>query len=658
MQFDKKMNYLKILKSKFGIELFLLGNEAVTRGALESGINVYTYYPGTPSSEVGEIFTNIFSESRMNWVESSINEKVAIEVAGAAYARGATAMVGMKNVGLSVASDAFFALATTRPKNENSALVVLVADDPQQYSSAVEMDSRYYLKLFKVPALEPSNPQECLEYTKHAFEISRELKLPVILRLVTMVAHARSNVKIGEIIQSKIEERFDLSPEINVASRLYFLDLKQDQIYNRMSRALLLSEDSPLNRTENEDISNDFDLGIITSGVSYNYVFEALEFINLKAPILKLGFINPLPEKKIVAFLKQLKQVLVVEENDPYIETDVLAIAQKNGIQTKIHGKDPFSYSRENSFLNFVGELNPTEVALALIKITNLTPRINLNQIKSKNYKTVRRKPMLCPGCPYGTIGYALKKADKKLKSDYGKEIYYFQDIGCYTLLSFPPYSFANVKYCMGSSIALAQGVAHTNKSLNIAIIGDGTFFHSGIPALLNGIHNKAPILVLILNNGWIGMTGQQPHPGSDIRHYEEGKSKKKIDINKFLMGTGANVSVIKRQEHIEGNYSDRLKDLIYEKGCQVLEKRDIQVIVIEDECIQKFNQRNPLEIRHVDEGLCTNCGICYNQFYCSALNEKDDKAHINSNECLGCGTCEDICPNNAILGGDSDECQ
>ncbi len=647
---------LKILNGQPGEELFLLGNAAIARGALESGLNIYTYYPGTPSSEVGDFFAKIFKVVGLKWVESSINEKVAIEVAGAAYARGAKAMVGMKNVGLNVGSDAFFALATTHPKNENSAMVVLIADDPQQYSSAVEMDSRYYLKLLKIPALEPSNPQECLKYTICAFEISKELKIPVILRLVTMVAHARSNVKLGRVKQSKIDESFDLSPEVNVASRLYFLDLKQDQIYNRMNRALILSEDSSLNRLENENMVNKFELGIITSGVSYNYVIEALDFLGLKAPILKLGFINPLPERKIVVFLKQFKQVFVVEENDAYIETEVLAIAQKNGIQTKIHGKDPFSYSKESSLLNFVGELNPTKVALALIKITNLTPKINLNQIKEKNYKTVRRRPVLCPGCPYGTIGYALKKAIKKLKSDSGKEIYFYQDIGCYTLLSFPPYSFANVKYCMGSSIALAQGVAHTDDSLNIAIIGDGTFFHSGIPALINGIHNKAPILVLILDNGWIGMTGQQPHPGSDTRYYQEGSFKKKIDLEKFLQGTGANISVISRQERNEGKYPDILKDLIYEKGHSVLDKMEIYVIVIEDECIQKYIQRNTLEVRYVDEGLCTNCGICYNDFNCPALNAKNDIVHINSNECLGCGICEEICPNNAILGGDNNE--
>ena len=650
------MERSKILQGQSGEEFFLLGNEAVTRGALESGLNVYTYYPGTPSSEVGETFTEIFKDAGLNWVESSVNEKVAIEVAGAAYSRGAKAMVGMKNVGLNVASDAFFALATTRPKNENSAMVVLVADDPQQYSSAVEMDSRYYLKLLKVPALEPSNPQECLEYTKLAFEISRELKIPVIIRLVTMVAHARSNVKVGKLVPPKLNENFDLSPEVNVASRLYFLDLKQDQIYNRMNRALSKSENSSLNKIEYENVSNEFDLGIITSGVSYTYVLEALESLNIKAPVLKLGFINPLPERKIVTFLKQFKQVFVVEENDAYIETEVLAIAQKNGVQTKIHGKDPFSYSKESSALNFVGELNPTKVALALTKITNLIPITNLRQINGKRYETVRRRPILCPGCPYGTIGYALRKAVKKLKLDFAKEIYFYQDIGCYTLLSFSPYSFANMKYCMGSSIALAQGVAHTDDSLNIAIIGDGTFFHSGIPALINGVYNKAPILVLILDNGWIGMTGQQPHPGSDNRYYQEGSNKKKVDLGRLLQGTGANVSIIKHQKGNDENYLHNLEEILYEKGQSVLEKNDMQVIVIEDECIQKYNQRNTLEVRYVDEELCTNCGLCYNQFNCPALTKKNEIAHINSNECLGCGICEYICPNNAILGGNNNE--
>ena len=205
------MSYDKIIEGQPGDKKFLLGNEAIVRGAIESGIEVYTFYPGTPSSEVGETFMSIFRKTNMKWAESSINEKVAIEVAGAAYARGARAMVGMKNVGLNVASDPLFALSTTRPNNKNSAMVILVADDPQQHSSAVEMDSRYFLKIFKIPALEPSNPQECLEYTKEAFRISNELKLPVILRTVTMISHARGNVVIGEVKQSEIKDNFDLS---------------------------------------------------------------------------------------------------------------------------------------------------------------------------------------------------------------------------------------------------------------------------------------------------------------------------------------------------------------------------------------------------------------------------------------------------------------
>ena len=643
------MSYNKIVKGKPGTEKFFLGNEAIVRGALESGIDVYTYYPGTPSSEVGESFMEVFKEAGMKWVESSINEKVAIEVAGAAYARGASAMVGMKNVGLNVASDPLFALATTHPKNNNSALVILVADDPQQHSSAVEMDSRSYLKLFKIPALEPSNPQECLEFTKRAFEISRELKLPVIIRTVTMVSHARGNVVIGEIKQSEIQDDFDLSKEVNVASRLYFLELKEDQVYIRMNRALEMSEKSSINKIENENAQNEYELGIITSGVSYSYVREALDFLELKAPILKIGFINPLPTQKIAKFLEPLQQVFVVEENDAFIETQILAIAQKKGLKVKIHGKDPFAYSKEDSLLPFVGELNPTKIAHALIKITNITPKFDLNLIEEKDYKLLGRIPRLCPGCPHRTTGFAIKQLIAKIKSKIGKEIYFYQDIGCYTLLAYPPLSFANAKYCMGSSIALAQGVAQTNGSLNIAIIGDGTFFHSGIPALLNGIYNKAPILILILDNGWIGMTGQQPHPGSDTRYYNQGFFKQAIKLEEFLHGTGALVSVITHQESADQGYETKLEDLIYEKGLNVLENKSLHVIVVKDECIQKIIKRYKPEVRSVNVELCTNCGICYNQFLCPAIIEKDDSAHIKSTLCLGCGICEEICPNNAI---------
>ncbi|MFX1390067.1 MAG: thiamine pyrophosphate-dependent enzyme, partial [Promethearchaeota archaeon] len=435
----------------------------------------------------------------------------------------------------------------------------------------------------------------------------------------------------------------------NVALRIYFLEMKEDHIHNRMNRALEISEKSELNRIENENSRNEFELGIITSGVSYNYVVEALDFLELEAPIFKIGIINPLPVRKIVSFIQNFKKVLIVEENDPYLETQILAISHRDNLKVKIYGKDPFSYSKEAVLLPYVGELNPTKVVLVLMKITKINPKMNLKQILEKKYKSITRNPILCAGCPHRTTGYALQKAIKKIRSDTGKEVYFYQDIGCYTLLVLPPYSFANVKYCMGSSIALAQGVAHTSESLNIAIIGDGTFFHSGIPALLNAFHHNATILVIILDNGWIGMTGQQPHPGSNTSHYLGGEDKNKIKLESFLLGTGANIDVIKHDIRVEQEYSKNLIDSIYKKGLEVLESKSLRVIVIQDECIQKAIKREAPLIRYVEENLCSNCGICFNQLLCPAISQREEKAYIMSEICLGCGICEEICPSKAI---------
>ena len=640
------MNFGNILSYKEGKHQFLLGNEAIVRGALESGINVFTHYPGTPSSEIGTIFNAIFKESGLRWVESSINEKVATEIAGAAYTRGAKAMVAMKNVGLNVASDPLFALSTTKPNNPTSALVIVVADDPQAHSSAVEMDSRNYLHLLKIPALEPSNPQECLKFTKKAFEVSEALKLPTILRTVTMVSHARSNVLLGEVKEQEVSKDFSLSKEVNVASRLYFLNLKDDQIYDRMNRALKLSEESDLNRIIEGDDTLQF--GIITSGVSYHYTLEALEYLGISIPILKLGFIYPFPLTKVVKFLKRFKEVLIVEELDAFIENQVLAVAQIAGVNIKVHGKANFYYSREKSLLPLVGELNPSKVVLALKHILKDTSPRFTNDLKSITTTKLQRLPTMCPGCPHRTTGYALGQVISKITSTKKIDIYFHQDIGCYTMLSYPPLGFAHLKYCMGSSIATAQGVAHTSDALNIAIIGDGTFFHSGIPALINAVHNKAPILVLILDNGWIGMTGQQPHPGSKVEDYVGGEYKETIDLEKLIIGIGANVSVISHNNKCD-HYIRSLRELILKESIEVIDKQILRVVLIKDECIQKSFKKSSPQLRKIDSELCTACGLCYDQFACPAINQADGKALIDMNSCLGCGVCEEICPNDAI---------
>ena len=414
-----------------------------------------------------------------------------------------------------------------------------------------------------------------------------------------------------------------------------------------MDQAAKISETSHLNRFEDENEKNIYDLGIITSGVSYSYVKEALAFLELKAPLLKIGFINPLPTKKIVEIFSTVKNILVVEENDSFIESQVLAIAHKSRSDVSIYGKHSFSYSKD-SLLPHVGELNPMLVVNAIINLTKIEPKIKLDIIVQENYNLVKRRAVLCPGCPHRSTGYALKQAVKKFKIKTGKEVYYYQDIGCYTLLAYPPLNFANVKYCMGSSIALAQGVAHTDISLNVAIIGDGTFFHSGIPALLNAIHNRAPILVLLLDNGWIGMTGQQPHPGSDTHHYTTAFPKEAIKLDEFLKGTGANIRIFNKSTQDQDSIV-QLRILIYEGAIDVIENKKVNVILIRDECIQKFIQRHKIAIRKIDNNLCKNCGLCYDQFLCPAICVIGKFAFIDPKLCNGCGVCEEICPNNAI---------
>jgi indolepyruvate ferredoxin oxidoreductase alpha subunit len=555
----------------------------------------------------------------------------------------------MKNVGLNVASDAFYAIATTKPSNENSALVVIVADDPEQHSSAVEMDSRYYLKLLKVPCLEPGSPQECLDYAKLAFEISQKLKIPVIVRPVTMVAHARSGVRLGDIRPSGLNDSFSLPKEVNVASRLYFLDLKREQIYNRMNQALEISESSDINEIYFENKKNEQNLGIITSGVSYSYTKEALDFLKLYAPVFKIGFINPLPEQKLVHFMKNFDKILIVEENEPYIESQIMGIAQKHNLDLKIIGKDPFSFSAENSILPRVGELNPSWVIKALSKITGIEPEFDIDKIQQEKYDVISRKPILCPGCPHRTTGFALKRAVSKIKKEKNVEVFYHQDIGCYTLLSYPPLNFANLKYCMGSSIASAQGVAHTSTSLNIAIIGDGTFYHAGLPALLNSVHNKAPILVLILDNGWIGMTGQQPNPGSNTDHYTMGTEKYRVFVEKIAEGIGTKVDTVINSGKDAVKYIKNLRELIFQAGEYVLENREPRVIVIKDECIQPVRRRKKPVIREADPEKCVNCGMCYRNLGCPAIYVENDHSVIDPALCLGCGICEALCPQNAI---------
>ena len=461
--------------------LLLLGNEAVVRGALESGVNVATTYPGTPASEIGDTFSKIAKKAGI-YFEYSVNEKVAVETAFGASISGLRSIASMKHVGLNVSSDAFVTMAYSGVK---CGMVIVTADDPSCYSSQNEQDSRYYAMLANLPMLEPSTPQEAKEMTKKAFEISESLELPVFLRMTTRVSHVRENVRLGKIVKNNREGFFEKDPVrfVNVPAGAR---IGHPRLLKQMERAEELSEKSGLNRIIK--VGKKPKIGIITSGVSYNYTIDAVKKLGVDASILKLGIVHPLPKKTCEKFISSFKKIVIVEELEPYLETLIKALGGKN-----VYGKLTHDFPR-------IFEYNPDIVYDSLAKILG-------KKVQKKNEKIVvpSRPPILCPGCPYRAAFYAAKIASKD-------KAVYATDIGCYALGVQPPLSTADVLVCMGGGVGAAGGISKATKQKIIAFLGDSTFFHAGIPALVNAVYNNHKFVYTILDNRTTAMTGHQPH--------------------------------------------------------------------------------------------------------------------------------------------------
>ncbi len=487
-----------ILGNKPKKKIILLGNEAIVRGALESGVDFVSTYPGTPASEIGNIFSQIAKKAGV-YFEFSTNEKVALEAGIGASFSGLKVLVPMKSFGLNVALDSFLPLAYTGTKGP---MVLIVADDPNCWSSAQsEENSRVFAYLSHVPVLEPSDPQECKDFTKIGFKISEEFKIPVIIRTTTRVAHQSAPVILDKINKSKIKKGVFIRNQrrfVTMPPRV--LEMKEE-LLKKIEKIEELSEKSPLNIIQNKISGN---IGIITSAVSYLYVMETLKELKLPLPVLKLGFFHPLPEKKIQNFIKNFKKVLIVEELEPYLEKEVGRLAKKNNCKLIIFGKD---------LLPEVGELKPEYVILALAKITgkNYKPRNTNYEMRAKHL------PRFCPGCPYWSVFTTIKKIAPK-------NTVFGGDIGCYMLGSVSPHNLYDYLSSMGSSIGIAHGIKKSTNQKVIAFIGDSTFFHAGIPALINTIFNKSNALIIILDNGTTAMTGHQPNPGTSVRTDSEYK--------------------------------------------------------------------------------------------------------------------------------------
>ncbi len=571
----------------------MLGNEAFARGLYEAGCRVVSSYPGTPSTEITEEAAK-YDEIYAEWAP---NEKVAMETALGASIAGARAFCGMKHVGLNVAADPLYTAAYT---GVNAGLVIAVADDQGMHSSQNEQDSRHHAIASKVPMLEPSDSAECKEFVKLAFELSEEYDAPVIVRMSTRVAHSQSGVEMLERVDNGLKEyvkapqKYVMMPS-NAKGRHVFVE-------ERTRKLVEYAETSPLNRVE---ISDTAEFGVITNGAAYQYVKEAL---GDKASVLKLGMVNPLPEKLIQDFASKYEKVYVIEELDGIIE----AHCRNIGV-TNVQGKEIFGY---------IGELPQSVIAEKLLGVKKEYAELDEN--------IPVRPPVMCAGCPHRGLFYCLKKLGVTVSGD----------IGCYTLGAAAPLSAMDTTICMGASISGLHGFnkarGHEYEHKSVAVIGDSTFMHSGMTGLVNIAYNDSNSTVIILDNSITGMTGHQQNPttGKNLK----GDPAAAVDLEALCKALG-----IKRVRVTDPYHLAETEQIIKEE----LAADEASVIISRRPCaLLKYVKHNaPFK---VDNDKCVGCKACM-KLGCPAISIRDKKAVIDHTQCVGCGICKEQCKFSAI---------
>ncbi|CCK81874.1 indolepyruvate ferredoxin oxidoreductase subunit alpha [Desulfobacula toluolica] len=609
----------KLLNDSPGEKIMLLGNEAIARGAVEAGVAFATTYPGTPSSEISLNLFQMSQESDL-YFEYSTNEKVALEVAAAAANSGLRTFCMMKHVGLNVAADPLMTLAYV---GVTGGMVILTADDPSMFSSQNEQDNRYYAKFGNLPMLEPSSVPEAKEMIKYAFELSEELNQPVLLRTTTRINHSNAYVTFGDIKPMQTKGRFEKDPgrcvTVPVVSRQLHV-----KVLEKMNRAKRIAETSEFNLIEG---SGKF--GIIANGVSYHYAQDAVKDLSIEnnAKILRLGFSNPMPEQQIKDFLADCEKVLVIEEGEPFMEEAVKAFAQETGIIILINGKSEALFSRlyeydpamvRKNMADYFGiEYTPTEK----LSVDNV-PEIPM------------RPPNLCSGCSHRATFYEIQQAAKDM------DIICPNDIGCYTLGFMPPLSTGDFVICMGSSVSSSCGFSQATDQKVVSVIGDSTFFHSGMTGLVNAVFNNHNFTLVILENDITAMTGHQPHPGVDMERF--GLSGfGRVNIEKVVKAFGVeHVSIIKPfkvKKSIE-----TIKEALAYKG--------VSVIISQEPCAlyaKSLKLLKPRAFKVSDK--CVDHRDCINTIACPSFYLEDEKVKIDADTCVGCAVCAQICPENAI---------
>lgn len=571
----------------------MLGNQAVARGLYEAGVSVISSYPGTPSTEITE-FSSKYPEDEM-YCEWAPNEKVACEVAIGASIAGARSFCAMKHVGLNVAADPLFTASYT---GVNGGMVLAVADDPGMHSSQNEQDSRHYAIGAKVPMLEPSDSQECKDYAKLAYEISEKFDTPVILRLTTRVSHSQSAVTTADRIPHTIPEyKKNIAKNVMVPANA----IKKHVVVEQRTLDLIeYAETSGINTIE----MNSDEIGVITSGICYQYAKEAL---GDKASYLKLGMVNPLPVKLIKDFAAKVKTLYVIEELDDVIETH----CRKNGIDVK--GKELFTLQ---------GEYFQSKVRQVVLGEND--------EWQTLDAEIPVRPPVLCAGCPHRGVFYILKKLGVMVSGD----------IGCYTLGAAAPLSAIDTTVCMGASISGLHGFNKGRKGeyegKAVAVIGDSTFMHSGITSLVDIAYNRSNSTVIVLDNSITGMTGHQNNPANGKNIYGDPASAVNLEALAHAIGINS-VTVVDPGDLAE------TERVIKEE----LAKAEPSLIIARKPCalLKTVKHKPPF---HIDADKCKNCKSCM-RIGCPALVSGDKCITIDNTLCVGCGLCEQLCKFDAI---------
>lgn len=613
-----------LLLSREPFSEIVMGNTAVVRAMIEAGTRVVTSYPGSPTPEIASAIAAIEKEKRPFYFEFSTNEKVATEVAYGAAVNGHLSTVFFKSVGLNVASDTFVQLNLM---NITGGMVVILGDDPGANSSQNEQDNRHFARMSYTPVFEPANPTEVYLFYKAAARLAQNMQIPVILRLTTHVCHAKEKVNFS----GWAPVDYDYSPKFNVKNGPYMpltslvFPMKRRALENLKALSLISAKDAMHASIDN----NNSQRGIITYGLPCLSLLDVLENRAIQPDILKLGMVYPLQKEIIKEFLLKHREVYVLEELDDIIEAEVKRIAFENRIDVIIHGKTDTE--------SWVGEYTADKVSLILGKIWPDMAAPVQNKL-SKAMEVPARPAQMCPGCGHRSAFYAIKQAlsDNDIK---------VADIGCHTLGFMPPYNMGELLMCMGASTGIGAGLSLFNKERRVVcFLGDSTFFHAGIPGIINALFNRHNITLIVMENGTTAMTGHQDHAATG-RNFNE--ITEKIPVRSVLEGLGVK-NIFEIDTYQQAKLTDMVKEAVAVEG--------FSVVIAKHPCMlkqmreQRKKENFQARMVGINKDTCNQAHLCVTKFACPTfVMNADGTVDVNPDLCIGDGSCLQTCPSKAI---------